>query len=90
MDRAGTDSRSHLDQTARCVAGLEQAARDLGRPGGLAEFEISVTPAVRLDPDTVRRYADLGVGRLIPFEGGGEKELLEFVARTGDTLIGRF
>jgi len=79
-----------LDQTARCVAGLEQAARDLGRPGGLAEFEISVTPAVRLDPDTVRRYADLGVGRLIPFEGGGEKELLEFVARTGDTLIGRF
>src|SRR3989442_1401388 len=72
------------------VAGLEQAARDLGRPGGLAEFEISVTPAVRLDPDTVRRYADLGVGRLIPFEGGGEKELLEFVARTGDTLIGRF
>ena len=69
---------------------LEQAARDLGRPGGLAGFEISVTPAVRLDADTVRRYADLGVGRLIPFEGGGEKELLEFVARTGDTLIGRF
>src|SRR2546428_300398 len=79
-----------VDETARCVAGLEQAARDLGRPGGLAGFEISVTPAVHLDPDTVRRYADLGVGRLIPFEGGGEKELLEFVARTGDTLIGRF
>jgi hypothetical protein len=50
----------------------------------------TVTPAVRLDADTVRRYADLGVGRLIPFEGGGEKELLEFVTRTRDTLIGRF
>jgi len=79
-----------VDETARCVAGLEQAARDLGRPGGLAGFEISVTPAVHLDADTVRRYADLGVGRLIPFEGGGETELLHFVTRTGDTLIGRF
>ena len=79
-----------VDETARCVAGLEQAARDLGRPSGLAGFEISVTPAVHLDADTVRRYADLGVGRLIPFEGGGETELLHFVTRTGDTLIGRF
>ena len=30
------------------------------------------------------------VARLIPFERGEEKELLEFVTRTGDTLIGRF
>jgi probable F420-dependent oxidoreductase len=79
-----------VDATARCIAGLEEAARELGRAGGLAGFEIDVTPSGPLDLDTVRRYADLGVHRLIPFRmGGGEKEQLEFVAQMGDTIIGR-
>ena len=31
----------------------------------LGELEISVTPAGKLDADTVRRFVDLGVHRLI-------------------------
>jgi probable F420-dependent oxidoreductase len=79
-----------VDGAARCIAGLKQAARDLGRPGGLDDFEISITPSVPLDLDVARRYADLGVHRLIPFRlTGREQELLDFVARTADALIGR-
>jgi len=79
-----------LDGAARCVAGLRDAARELGRPGGLDGFEISVTPASPLDLDTARRYADLGVQRLIPFRMGGDaRAQLDFVAQTADVLIGR-
>jgi len=79
-----------VDDTARCVRGLEEAARATARPGGLDGFEISVTPRVPLDLETARRFADLGVHRLIPFErSAGEKETLELVARIGDTLVGR-
>lgn len=79
-----------LEGTARCIAGLEEAARELGRPGGLAGFEISITPAGKLDRDAAQRYADLGVHRLIPFRPARtEQELLDFVAHAGDTLVGR-
>jgi probable F420-dependent oxidoreductase len=79
-----------LDGTARCIAGLKDAARELGRPGGLDGFEISITPSIPLDLDSARRFADLGVHRLIPFRlTGRENDLLEFVARTADALIGR-
>lgn len=79
-----------LEGTARCIAGLEEAARELGRPGGLAGFEISITPAGELDGEAVQRYADLGVHRLIPFRPARtEQELLDFVAHAGDTLVGR-
>jgi alkanesulfonate monooxygenase SsuD/methylene tetrahydromethanopterin reductase-like flavin-dependent oxidoreductase (luciferase family) len=79
-----------LDDTARCVRGLADAARSVARPGGLEGFEITVTPRVPLDRDVARRFADLGVHRLVPFHmGGGEKETLELVAHVGDTLVGR-
>src|SRR5258705_3069334 len=58
-----------LDQTARCVAGLEQAARDLGRPGGLAEFEISVTPAGCPHPGTGGPQSHPGPRRPVPLRG---------------------
>jgi probable F420-dependent oxidoreductase len=79
-----------VDNAARCIAGLKDAARAAGRPGGLDGFEISVTPPPGLDLDTARRYADLGVHRLIPFRlGGNAQDQLDFVAQTADTLIGR-
>src|SRR5262245_43381827 len=53
------------DAVARCVAGLEAAKRTVARPGSLGPLEISVTPRGRLDVAAVRRYAALGVGRLI-------------------------
>jgi len=54
-----------LDATARCIEGVRAARRDSARPAHLGELEISITPAGKLDADTVRRFADLGVHRLI-------------------------
>lgn len=79
-----------VDGAARCVAGLQQAARELGRSSGLDGFEVSITPAGPLDLDTARRFADAGVHRLIPFRlGGNAQDQLDFVAQTADTLVGR-
>lgn len=76
-----------VDGAARCIAGLRDAARELGRPGELDGFEISVTPAVPLDLDTARRYRDAGVHRLIPFRmGGNAQDQLDFVARTAELI----
>ncbi len=54
-----------LDSTARCIDGLRAAQRDCQRPAELGELEISVTPSIRLDAETVKRFAELGVHRLI-------------------------
>ena len=53
------------DDTARCVDGLKAAARAVSRPAALGPLEISVTPKGKLDLEAVRRYAALGVERLI-------------------------
>jgi probable F420-dependent oxidoreductase len=54
-----------LDATTRCIAGIHAAARAATRPSRLGELEISITPAGKLDADAVKRFADLGVHRLI-------------------------
>jgi probable F420-dependent oxidoreductase len=54
-----------LEQTAQCVKGLANAARRYARPPALGMLEVSVTPRGRLDAETVQRFADLGVHRLI-------------------------
>ncbi len=53
------------EATATCLAGLRDAERLHGRPAHLGPLEVSVTPAASLNAETVRRYADLGVHRLI-------------------------
>ncbi len=53
--------------TSTCIEGLKTAARERERPASLGELEISVTPAGKLDGDTVKRFADLGVHRLIVY-----------------------
>ena len=76
-----------LETTARCLEGLRTALRECERPAALGELEISVTPALRLDTDSVRRFADLGVHRLIV--GGrfrSEAEVLATVRQTGQLL----
>jgi probable F420-dependent oxidoreductase len=55
------------DDTGRCVEGLKAAARAVSRPAALGPLEISVTPKGKLDVDAVRRYAALGVQRLIVY-----------------------
>ena len=69
------------------------------RPGSLGKLEISVTPVGRIDLDTAKRYADLGVDRLIllfPPKGDAlftlsatETEITDYVTEIGDTVIGQ-
>jgi probable F420-dependent oxidoreductase len=68
-----------LAATERCLAGLEEARRRHGRPAALGELEITITPAGALDRDAVRRWADLGVHRLVPFRPArdGDKAVAE-------------
>lgn len=71
-----------LDGARGCIEGLAQAARELERPSVLGRLEISVTPIQPLDRDTIRRFEDLGVDRLIPLsrERSGD-EIVRYVER---------
>lgn len=74
------------DATARQLAGLADAAKRVERPAALGPLEITVTPPPGLpDRDAVRRYAELGVHRLVLLPlVRGEDELLAFVERAAD------
>ncbi len=77
-----------LEATAGCVAGLRAACERHRRAFG--DLEISVAPRGRLDRDTVKRFADLGVGRLILLHRAQDQRgLLEFIAATERDLIAR-
>jgi probable F420-dependent oxidoreductase len=77
-------------RTAQCLAGLRQAQAQHGRPANLGGLDITVTPSERLSPETVQRYADLGVQRLVLYRRADTEEaLLDFVHKTADTLIGK-
>jgi probable F420-dependent oxidoreductase len=54
-----------LERTAKCIEGLREAEKTHARPPALGPLEISVAPRGKLDTDVVKRYADLGVERLI-------------------------
>jgi len=71
-----------LERTAACLEGLRAAARVHQRPPELGPLEISITPVGKLDADTVRRFADLGVHRLIIYRPAtNEAEVLATVER---------
>ena len=87
-----------LEGTKRCVDGLHEARQKTTRPAELGELEISVTPTGALDRDIVKRYADLGVQRLIlpprqqpdaatQYLKLTEADVLAFVERVHDTLM---
>ena len=72
-----------LEAAAASLEGLRKAAKNVERPSQRRSLEISVTPSVRLDADTVNRYADLGVDRLVPIaRGRNADELVAFVEKT--------
>jgi len=78
-----------LERTRACVAGLEKARAEVARPAELGKLEIGLTPAVALDRDTVRRYEDLGVERLVPIaRGRTADELVAFVEQTARAVQG--
>jgi len=82
-----------VERAAAAIDGVRAACRTVGRP--LEQLEISVTPIPdreRLvpDADTARRYADLGVHRLIVFpRARDEAALLNAIGDAERTLIGR-
>ncbi len=76
-----------VDASARCLGQLEEAAKEVERPGALGRLEISITPPPGLDRDRAARYRDLGVDRLIPLcPARSGDEVVDFVRRTADEL----
>ena len=55
--------------TAKSIEGLKRAAEQCERPADLGELEITMTPPGPVDLDTVKRYEDLGVSRLVLLRG---------------------
>ena len=79
-----------VERAAEALAGLRKVAAECDRPAHLGELEITITPPGAIDLETARRYADLGVHRLVlqppSADGSGMEELIQTV---GETLVGR-
>ena len=85
-----------LNRTTRALADIGEAMQHSARPQELGNLEISVTPAEPVTLDDVKRFADLGVHRLIvmplhrmPLHRRDSSAIKDYVTRVGDTLIGR-
>lgn len=77
-----------LDAASGAIEELRGACKAAGRR--FEDLEISITPGVKLDRDTVKRFSALGVHRLILLtEAQDELGLLSFIANTERELIGR-
>ena len=77
-----------LTAAADCIAGIRAACAEHGRR--FDEIEISVTPKAGLDRDLARRYAQLGVQRLIiPPRGPAVSDVLAAITAAGRDLIGK-
>jgi probable F420-dependent oxidoreductase len=82
-----------LAATEAALASLEEAAKEIERPVELGDLEISITPPGAVDADTVKRFEDLGVHRLILMRGMGDMvgdgggsardDVLSFIESTG-------
>jgi probable F420-dependent oxidoreductase len=77
-----------LEAAANCIAGIRAACARHSR--NFDEIEISITPKAELDRDLARRYADLGVRRLIVSPGSRNvDDMLRAISSAHDNLIGR-
>jgi probable F420-dependent oxidoreductase len=77
-----------VDGAAKCVEGLRAACAEAGRK--FEDLEISVTPRGRVDINTARRFAAMGISRLILLHRArDEQSLLQFIGETGRDLIGK-
>ena len=77
-----------LERTANCIESLVAAATAHGRPDALGELEITVTPSIALDRDTIRRFEDLGVHRIVSLMRGRSRErILAFVDELASTAL---
>ena len=77
-----------VDGTQKCLNGLREACKAEGRK--FEDIEISVTPRAKVDRDTAKRFADIGVHRLILMpRGNDEASILNMVSETHSDLIGK-
>ncbi len=77
-----------LDGTQKCLNGVREACKAEGRK--FEDIEISITPRIKVDRDTAKRFADLGVSRLILLpRGNDEGSILQMVSETQSDLIGK-
>ncbi len=63
-----------VEGTRKAVLRLRDAQQKVERPSGLGELEISITPPPRTSLDDARRYADLGIDRLVLLVSGRDAE----------------
>jgi probable F420-dependent oxidoreductase len=77
-----------VDGAAKCIAGVREACAKAGRK--FEDIEISVTPRGKVDLATARRFAELGVSRLILLQTANNEEgILKQVDEVSQTLIGK-
>ncbi len=77
-----------LAATEKCVKGLRAACEAAGRK--FDELEISVTPSLKVERETAKRFADLGVHRLILLpRAADETGVLGLIKATADEVIGK-
>jgi probable F420-dependent oxidoreductase len=84
-------SRMSVEHAADVLGEIRALAQTVERPPELGDLEITITPSEAVDLDTARRYADLGVHRLLLWPTGvdGPGELDRYIETVGSTLIGR-
>ncbi len=83
-------SSMDVEQAAQVLAEISALAREIDRPADLGELEITVTPRGAVDLDTARRFADLGVHRLLLLPRDLDSLAVEeLISTVGETLVGR-
>jgi energy-coupling factor transporter ATP-binding protein EcfA2 len=83
-------SRAWVNGSPATLAQLREAAARYPRPPELGQLEISITPRGMVDVDTARRYADLGVQRLVFVPAAMEGPAIDAtITQVAETLIGR-
>jgi probable F420-dependent oxidoreductase len=80
-----------VERTAESIAALRDTGERYARPTTLGPLEISVTPRGPVTLDDAKRYAALGVHRLIlrPPAAADAATVERFVHEVGETIIGR-
>lgn len=76
-----------LEAARKCIEGLRMACERHGR--AFDEIEVSITPKAAADRDLVRRYEDLGAGRVIVAPRARTiDEMLQAIEQSGRAIIG--
>jgi hypothetical protein len=77
-----------VEAAAQCIEGIRRASAQHGRR--FEEIEINVTPREKLDRELARRYAEVGVNRLVVApRARDDAELVRAIDEAGRELVGQ-